>query len=53
MLEQKMIYAVVTVDKANNIQIFKTTRHSKMMDTVRYAIKKQLQYKVLRQAVQG
>lgn len=46
-----MVYAVVAVDKANNIEVFKTTNHAKMLATVRKVSAEQKQYKVLRQAI--
>lgn len=46
-----MAYAVVTVDKDNKIEIFKTTNHAKMLATVRKVSAEQKQYKVLRQAI--
>ena len=52
MTGQNILYAVITVDKNKNLNIFKTTNHAKMLDTVRQAAREQVQFKVLRQAVQ-
>lgn len=52
MTGQNILYAVITVDKDKNLKISKTTDHAKMLDTVRQAAKEQMQFKVLREAVQ-